>query len=67
MPKVCQITGKKASFGQTRSHALNARKRKFDINLVTKKVRVFDAKTGTYKMKKMRLAASALRTLDLKS
>ncbi|MFH1218788.1 MAG: 50S ribosomal protein L28 [Candidatus Peregrinibacteria bacterium] len=60
MSKVCQITGKKPSSGHNRSHALNATKRRFMPNIITKKV--FDPKTG--RMKKMRIAASTLRTLD---
>ena len=59
MSRVCQKTGKKPSTGNNRSHALNATKRRFLPNLVTK--RVFDPKTGRWK--KTRLAASALRSL----
>jgi len=59
MSKVCQITGKKPSVGHNRSHANNATRRRFLPNLVTK--RIFDPKTG--KMKKMKISASALRTL----
>jgi len=63
MSKVCQITGKKPSTGHNRSHANNATNRRFLPNLVTKKM--LDPKTG--KMKKMRISASALRTLSKKS
>ncbi|MBT4917795.1 50S ribosomal protein L28 [Candidatus Peregrinibacteria bacterium] len=59
MSRVCQISGKKPSVGNKRSHALNATRRRFLPNLVTK--RVIDPKTG--KMRKMRIAASTLRTL----
>lgn len=59
MSKVCEITGKKPSTGFKRSHAMNATKRRFLPNLVTKKV--FDPKTG--KMRKMKISTSALRTL----
>lgn len=59
MSKVCQITGKKPSSGHHRSHALNARKRRFLPNLVVK--RIFDPATG--KWKKMKVSTSALRTL----
>lgn len=62
MSKVCQITGKRPSAGNTRSHALNANKRRFQINL--KKKRVTDPVTG--RVRKMRVAASTLRTLDKK-
>lgn len=60
MSKVCQITGKKPSAGQNRSKACNATKRRFLPNIVKKKV--LDPKTG--KMRKMRVAASTLRTLN---
>lgn len=59
MSKVCEITGKRPSVGNNRSHAMNATKRRFLPNLVTK--RIFDPKTG--KMKKMKVSTSALRTL----
>jgi len=62
MSKVCQITGKRPSTGHNRSHANNATKRRFLPNLVKK--RVLDPKTG--KLKTMRIAASALRTLAKK-
>jgi ribosomal protein L28 len=33
MAKVCYVTGRKARSGNTRSHAMNAKKRKFKANL----------------------------------
>lgn len=63
MSKVCQVTGKKPSSGHNRSHALNATKRRFMPNLVTKKI--FDPVTG--KMKKMKISTSALRTMNKKN
>lgn len=60
MSKVCQITGKKPSTGNNRSHACNATKRRFLPNIIKKKV--FDPKTGT--MKKMKISVNALRTLN---
>lgn len=33
MSRICKITGKKGLSGNRRSHALNARKRRFSINL----------------------------------
>ncbi len=62
MSQVCQISGKRPSSGNNRSHACNATKRRFIPNLIVKKVR--DPKTG--RMKKMRISTSALRTLDKK-
>ncbi|MFA6306159.1 MAG: 50S ribosomal protein L28 [Candidatus Gracilibacteria bacterium] len=59
MSRVCQLTGKHPSVGNNRSHALNATKRTFCPNLITKKL--FDASQG--RVRKMRISASALRTL----
>jgi len=63
MSRKCQISGKKGSAGNTRSHACNANKRTFDANIIKKKI--LDPKTG--RMKKMKIAASTLRTLDKRS
>lgn len=63
MSRVCQKTGKKPSAGNNRSHAMNATKRRFIPNIITK--RVFNKKTG--KWEKMKIAASTLRTLDKQS
>lgn len=63
MSRVCQKTGKRPSTGNNRSHACNATKRRFDINLVTKKI--FDKETGRWR--KMRVTTSALRTMDKQS
>lgn len=59
MARVCQMTGKKGSTGNRRSHSLRATKRTFKANIVKK--RVFDPKTG--KLVKMKVATSYLRTL----
>ena len=37
MSKICQITGKKAMFGNNVSHSKRRTKRRFDVNLFTKK------------------------------
>lgn len=37
MSKICQITGKKAGIGNNVSHSKRRTKRKFDVNLFTKK------------------------------
>ncbi|MDR1681793.1 MAG: 50S ribosomal protein L28 [Candidatus Symbiothrix sp.] len=37
MSKICQITGKKALVGNNVSHSNRRTKRKFDVNLFTKK------------------------------
>jgi large subunit ribosomal protein L28 len=63
MSRVCQITGKHPSVGNNRSHALNATKRRFLPNLLSKKV--LDPKTG--KMKRMKIATSTLRSMTKKA
>ena len=37
MSRVCELTGKKAMVGNNVSHALNRTKRKFNVNLITKR------------------------------
>lgn len=62
MSKVCQVTGKKGSTGHNRSHALNATKRTFGVNLFKKKV--LNPLTG--KKEKMVVSAKGLKKLTKK-
>ena len=57
MAKVCALTGKKVVYGNSRSHALNATKRRWDANLHKVKVEIDG------KVQKVYLSARALRTL----
>lgn len=59
MARVCQMTGKRSSTGNKRSHSLRATRRTFKANIIKK--RVFNPKTGKYQT--MKIAASYLRTL----
>ena len=59
MPRVCVKTGKKTSFGNTRSHSLRHTRRPYRVNI--QKKRIFDPATGEYKT--MKVAASFMRTL----
>ena len=59
MPRVCVKTGKKTSFGNTRSHSMRHTRRTWKPNIQTK--RVFDPATGTFK--RMKVSTSYLRTL----
>ncbi len=59
MSRACAKTGKKTSFGNTRSHSLRSTRRNWKVNTVKK--RIFDPATGEYKT--MKVAASYLRTL----
>ena len=62
MPKVCQITGKKALVGNNVSHAMNKTKRRFEVNLIKKRFYLTDqAKWITLK-----LSTSALKTINKK-
>ena len=58
MSRVCEISGKKAMSGNKRSHALNATKRKWNVNLQKVKMTV-DGTTKTVKV-----SARELRTLN---
>jgi len=55
MSKICDICGKSPQFGQHRSHALNATKRRFNPNL--QKVRVKDGD----KIKTIKVCTSCLK------
>ncbi|MCU9931563.1 50S ribosomal protein L28 [Mycoplasmopsis felis] len=56
----CQVTGVGPLTGNTRSHAMNASKRKFNVNL--QKIRVvLDGRKVT-----LRVSAKGLKTLKLK-
>ncbi|WP_435129266.1 50S ribosomal protein L28 [Mycoplasma sp. 6243] len=60
MSRRCQISGVGPMAGNTRSHAMNASKRKFNVNL--QKVRVT---IGGQKMQ-LRVSAKTLKTLKNK-
>lgn len=56
MARVCVITGRKARSGNTRSHAMNATKRKWGANL--QKVRI----VVNGKVKRVYVSARALKS-----
>lgn len=60
MARICTKTGKKTSFGNTRSNSLRHTRRNWMANI--QKKRVLDPATGTYKT--MRVTTSYLRTLS---
>ena len=62
MSKVCQITGKKALFGNNVSHAMNKTKRRFEVNLIKKRFYL----TGQEKWITLKLSTSALKTINRK-
>jgi large subunit ribosomal protein L28 len=62
MSKVCPITGRRPSVGNNVSHSNRKTKRRFMLNLVSKKL--FNPFTG--RMEKMRVSAKGLRILRKK-
>lgn len=60
MSKICQITKKKPIFGNNRSHAMNATKRKFCLNLQYHKFWIPKEK----KFIKIRISAKGLRMIN---
>ena len=62
MPKVCQITGKKALVGNNVSHAMNKTKRRFEVNLIKKRFYLTDQE----KWITLKLSTSDLKTINKK-
>ena len=62
MSRICQLTGKKTSVGNSVSHSLRHTRRKFYPNLFWRNVR--DPETGL--MFRLRLSANAIKTLKKK-
>ena len=60
MSKVCQITGKKAQVGNNVSHSKRRTKRKFEVNLHTKKFYWVEQDIWI----QLRLSTRALRTIN---
>ena len=60
MAKVCQITGKKAQVGNNVSHSKRRTKRKFEVNLHTKKFYWVEQDMWIV----LRVSARALRTIN---
>jgi large subunit ribosomal protein L28 len=60
MSRVCQVTGKKPTVGNTVSHANNKRRRRFLPNLHTQRFWLEDEKRWIT----LRVSASGMRTLE---
>ncbi|HCY06194.1 MAG TPA: 50S ribosomal protein L28 [Erysipelotrichaceae bacterium] len=60
MSKVCAVTGKKALYGNRRSHSLRATRRKWNVNLQKATILV-DGKP-----KRVKISARALKTTRAK-
>lgn len=57
--RICSKTGKRTSFGNTRSHSLRHTRRTYKANIQVK--RIFNPVTGEYK--RMKVSTAYLRTL----
>ena len=62
MSRVCQITGKRAMVGNNVSHSNKKTKRKFNINLVKKKIFIQEENRWVT----LRLSTSAIRNINKK-
>ena len=62
MSKTCEITGKKVMFGNNVSKSLNRTKRRFDVNLIKKRLFIPEEN----KWITLKLSASALKTINKK-
>lgn len=60
MSKFCQITGKKAQIGNNVSHSKHRTKRRFDVNLFTKKFYWVEEKCWIT----LKISASGLRLIN---
>ena len=62
MSRVCDISGKRAMFGNNVSHAMNKTKRRFDINLIKKRFYIPEED----KWMTLKIKASVLKTINKK-
>lgn len=62
MSKVCELTGKRAMFGNNVSHAMNKTRRRFNINLVKKRFYIPEED----KWITLRVSTSVLKTINKK-
>lgn len=62
MSRVCDITGKRVMYGNNVSHAMNKTKRKFNVNLMTKRFYIPEED----KWITLKVSASALKNINKK-
>ena len=62
MSRICELTGKKAMVGNNVSHAMNKTKRKFNVNLMTKRFYIPEED----KRITLKVSASALKNINKK-
>ena len=62
MSRICEFTGKKAMVGNNVSHAMNKTKKKFNVNLMTKRFYIPEED----KWITLKVSASALKNINKK-
>ena len=62
MSRVCELTGKRAMFGNNVSHSLNRTRRRFNVNLIKKRFYLPEED----KWLTLKVAASVLKTINKK-
>ena len=62
MSKVCELTGKKAQYGNNVSFSINKTKRRFDVNLSKKRFYIPEEDRWVT----LRISARALKTINKK-
>lgn len=62
MARVCDLTGKKAMVGNNVSHAMNKTKRKFNVNLATKRFYIPEENRWVT----LKVSTSAIKTINKK-
>ena len=62
MSKVCELTGKRAMFGNNVSHSMNKTRRRFNVNLVKKRFYIPEED----KWITLRVSTSALKIINKK-
>ena len=60
MSRVCELTGKRALFGNNVSHALNRTRRRFNVNLLKKRFYIPEED----KWVTLKISAAALKTIN---
>ena len=60
MSRVCELTGKKAMFGNNVSHAMNKTRRRFNANLIKKRFYIPEED----KWVTLKVSTSALKTIN---
>jgi len=60
MSRICELTGKRAMFGNNVSHALNKTRRRFNVNLIKKRFYIPEED----KWVTLKVSTAALKTIN---